>query len=57
MYVILVDKYSLNSIIEHMESLPLGNFFEVTINSNKLFALINEMMGTLKDQAKHISAL
>ena len=40
-----------------MEGLPVGNFFEVTINSNKLYALINEMMTSVKEQASRISTL
>jgi hypothetical protein len=37
--------------------LPLGNFFEVTINSNKLFGLMDEIMARLKQHAAQLADL
>lgn len=37
--------------------LPTGNFFEVTINSNKLFSFIEDIFKQLKTQETQIESL
>lgn len=37
--------------------LPLGNFFEVTINSNKLFAFIEDIFAQLKQHEMQLTAV
>lgn len=37
--------------------IPLGNIFEVTINSNRLYSYIEDIMAQLKDHTLHITQL
>ena len=37
--------------------IPLGNIFEVTINSNKLYNYIEDIISQLKAQAEQIASL
>lgn len=37
--------------------IPLGNIFEVTINSNRLYSYLNDILGQLKEQSERINGL